>query len=198
MPKAAGSAVAAGLVLAAGKSSRMGRPKPLLELDGEPFLGAAVRTLREGGCRVVVAVVASEDAAAAARSAGARVAEGAPDGEQIESLRHGLDAMGSDIDAVVVLPVDQPRVAASTVRALLLAWRRDPAAIVRPVHDGRPGHPTVFPRRSWGSLRDPGLAAGARSVVEAEPVLDVMVDDPGVLIDIDTPDDYRRHGASPR
>jgi molybdenum cofactor cytidylyltransferase len=198
MPKAADSTVAAGLVLAAGKSSRMGTPKPLLELEGEPFIGAAVRALREGGCRVVVAVVAGEDAADAARSAGALITEGAPDGEQIESLRQGLDALGPDIDAVVVLPVDQPRVAASTVRALLDAWRRDPTALVRPVHDGRPGHPTVFPSRSWGALRDPALTEGARSVVEAERVLDVVVNDPGVLIDIDTPEDYRRHGASPR
>lgn len=198
MSKAAGSKTAAGLVLAAGKSSRMGTPKPLLELDDEPFIGAAIRALLEGGCQEVVAVVADEDAAAAARSAGARIAEGAPDGEQIESLRLGLAAVGPGVDAVVVLPVDQPRVAATTVRALLDAWRRDPGALARPVHDGRPGHPTVFPRRCWASLRDPGLTEGARSVVEAERVVDVVVDDPGVLIDIDTPDDYRRHGADPR
>lgn len=197
MAQEAGSTIVAGLVLAAGKSSRMGTPKPLLDLDGEPFIEAAIRALREGGCQDIVAVVASDDVRAAARSAGARTADGAPDGEQIESLRRGLDALGSEVDAVVVLPVDHPRVATSAVRALLDAWRRDPAAIVRPVHDGRPGHPTVFPRPSWSSLRAPSLPEGARSILGGERVVDVVVDDPGVLVDIDTPDDYRSHAAGP-
>lgn len=191
----ADEAKVAGLVLAAGRSSRMGAPKPLLELEGRTFVEAAVRALREGGCRDVVAAVASEETAAAARSVGARVVEGEPAGEQIDSLRRGLDALGPDVEAAAVLPVDHPRVRPATVAALLEAWRSDPDAVVRPVHDGQPGHPTVFPRRSWSALRDPTLPEGARSVVAAERVTDVAVDDPGVLLDIDTPETYRRHGG---
>ena len=184
----------AGLVLAAGRSSRMGQPKPLLELEGRPFIEVAVEALRTGGCGELVAVVADAAVGSAARAAGARVVEGAPGGEQIDSLRRGLDRLGPAVEAAAVLPVDHPRVRASTVAALLAAWRADPTAVVRPVHEGRPGHPTIFPRRTWDALRDPNLGEGARSVVESELVVDVPVDDPGVLIDIDTPDAYRRHG----
>lgn len=190
----AGGSVA-GLVLAAGRSRRMGEPKPLLELDGRTFLRATIEALRGGGCDPVAAVVASPDAEAAAREAGARVAEGRPGGEQIDSLRSGLDALSRDVDAAVVLPVDHPQVRAATVEALLTAWRSDPEAVVRPVHDGKPGHPTVFPRRVWDALRDPSLERGARSVVEAARVIDVPVDDPGILVDIDTPEAYERHAG---
>lgn len=185
-----------GVVLAAGRSERMGEPKPLLEIDGRTFLQATVAALRDGGCRTVVAVVGSPNAAFAARSAEAAIAQGHPDGEQIDSLRSGLDGLEEhdpDVDAAVVLPVDHPRVRPETVAALVDAWRSDPDAIVRPVHDGRPGHPTVFPRRTWPALRDPGLGHGARSVVESERTVDVPVDDPGVLVDIDTPDQLEDH-----
>ena len=184
--------VVAGVVLAAGRSERMGEPKPLLEIDGRTFLQATVEALREGGCHPVVAVVASPDAAFAARSAGAVIAQGRPEGEQIDSLRSGLDTAPDAAAAAVVLPVDHPRVRPGTVGTLIAAWRAEPDAVVRPVHDGRPGHPTVFPRRVWPALRDPGLEGGARSVVERERVVDVPVDDPGVLVDIDTPGDLER------
>ncbi len=183
---------AAGLVLAAGRSSRMGEPKALLELEGRTFLQACVETLAAGGCGSVTAVVASPDAAFAARSAGAAIAQGRPDGEQIDSLRGGLEELDSQVAAALVLPVDHPRVRPATVAALLAAWDRDPGAIVRPVHDGRPGHPTLFPRTTWPALGDASLPDGARTVVESERVVDVAVDDPGVLIDIDTPDDLQR------
>lgn len=187
----------AGLVLAAGRSSRMGEPKALLDLNGRTFIETAIAALRDGGCDPVLAVVvASDPAARIAAAAGAVVVEGEPRGEQIDSLRRGLDAV-EDAAAVAVLPVDHPRVRAATVAVLLDAWRADPESLVRPVHDGAAGHPTIFPRRVWPSLRDPDLPEGARSVVGTERKTDVPVDDRGVLIDIDTPEAYRRHGSSP-
>ncbi len=206
MVDAAQRAEVAGLVLAAGQSSRMGEPKPLLEIDGRTFLQAAVEALWKGGCNSVTAVVASPDAAFTARAAGAAIAQGRPDSEQIDSLRNGLEELGDASEAVLVLPVDHPRVQADTVAALIDAWRAELGAadtagadavggavpIVRPVHDGRPGHPTLFPRRLWPALQEPGLPDGARSVVESERVVDVPVDDPGILIDIDTPEDLER------
>lgn len=197
----------AGLVLAAGRSTRMGEPKPLLEIDGRTFLQATVEALREGGCETVTAVISSPEAALAARSAGAAIAQGRPGGQQIDSLRSGLDAIDAAdhapdapphgrVDAVVVLPVDHPRVRPATIGTLISAWRAEPEAMVRPVHRGRPGHPTLFPRGVWAALRDPALPDGARSVVEAGPVVDVPVDDAGVLVDIDTPAEYREHAGN--
>jgi molybdenum cofactor cytidylyltransferase len=164
----------------AGRSRRMGAPKPLLELDGRTFLRAAIDALRDGGCAVVVAVVTDNPAMAAiARARGAVTAHGRPDAQQVDSLRAGLDLMPDDAPAALVLPVDHPLVRPTTVRALIRAAAADPEAVIRPVYQGEPGHPTLFPRTAWPSLRDPDLPQGARSVVESPGfrTVDVPVDD---------------------
>jgi molybdenum cofactor cytidylyltransferase len=188
-----------GIVLAAGRSERMGRSKALLPTGEDSFLRAAVDTLTAGGCDPVVVVTGSEEVEAEARSAGAEVVwNDATDAEQIDSLRLGLEAGGgatSGAVAAVVLPVDHPLVRVATVGALIEAAERHPGAIVRPVLDGRPGHPTLFPRAVWPRLLDPDLPNGARSLVEdaAVETVDVPVDDQGVVADIDTPDLYERY-----
>lgn len=184
-----------GIVLAAGRSRRMGAPKPLLDVGGRTFLKAAVEALRTGGCGSVIAVVGDAGTRGEARAVGAVVVEGRPDEEQVDSLRGALDHLPPGATGVVVLPVDHPLVRPSTVRALLEAAASDRDAIIRPVHEGRPGHPTLFPRSAWPALADRSLPHGARSVVESPGTrtVEVEVDDPGVLADIDTPLAYRRH-----
>ncbi len=195
----------AGVVLAAGRSTRMGRPKALLRVGGKSFIAAAVDALRSGGCAIVVAVVGGagadgwdafpwgDQAREAAEEAGAIVVVNAMgESQQIQSFRLGLALMAPSITAALALPVDHPLVRSSTVRALLEAHEADNAAILRPTHDGRPGHPTLFPRWTWELLGDPTLPAGARSLVESSRThtVDVPVEDLGVLADIDTPEAY--------
>lgn len=187
-----------GIVLAAGRSERMGRTKALLEVGGRSFLAAAAGALRGGGCEEVVAVVRADadDVARAAEAVGAVVVRnGRPDAEPIDSLRLGLVSARADATGALVLPVDHPLVTAETVAHLVAAHRGTPDAVVRPVRDGRPGHPTLFPRTVWAALAQEPLPEGARSVVEAEGTrrVDVPVADPGVLVDIDTPELYRQH-----
>jgi molybdenum cofactor cytidylyltransferase len=185
-----------GIVLAAGRSERMGRTKALLRLGEQSFLRAAVETLSDGGCGDVIVVAASLEVETEARSAGARVVwNDAPASEQVDSLRLGLDAAADHATAALVLPVDHPLVTPATVAALIAAHIDRPHAIARPVRAGRPGHPTLFPRPLWPALQDPSLPHGARSVVEAPETetVDVPVDDDGVIADIDTPDAYARH-----
>ncbi|HSH44667.1 MAG TPA: nucleotidyltransferase family protein [Longimicrobiales bacterium] len=195
---------ACGIVLAAGASTRMGRPKPLLMVGGETFLRRATGTLRAGGCGEVVAVLAAGPAAGPdagacvteVEASGARSVTNRTGSQQIDSLRLGLEALDRGCGAAVVLPVDHPLVRPDTIAALIHRWRSGDeggAAIVRPVHQGRPGHPTLFPRTTWPDLMRP-QPRGARSVVEGgtHPVADVAVADDGVTADIDTPDAYAR------
>lgn len=183
----------AGIVLAAGRSERMGRSKPALTVNGVSFLERAVRVLRVGGCDPVVAVVGRDSEIQEAGPAGIVVNEDASS-EQVDSLRLGLDAVGPAVGAVVVLPVDHPLVRPETVAAMVRAHGRSGAPIVRPVHDGVAGHPVLIGRALFPALLEGSLPQGARTLVEGNPDLrlDLDVDDPGVLADIDTPEDYLR------
>lgn len=191
----------AGIILAAGRSERMGTPKPLLEAGGVTFLERAIGTVVEGGCDPVLAVVrvGAGEVGLATRAGARPIINDDPDTEQIESLRLALRALPDPgIGATAVLPVDHPLVAPETVAALIARWRAAPERIVRPVHGGAPGHPTLFPRTAWPALMSP-QPAGARSVVEdgTHPTEDVAVDDAGVVADIDTPDAYARWVTRP-
>lgn len=193
----------AGIVLAAGRSSRMGEPKALLGAAGVTFLERAIDILMEGGCTAVAAVLGPGEVARRpgeiARRKGARPVENPrADAEQIDSLRIGLESLPETAEAAVVLPVDHPLAEARTVQELIRGFRAAGLPIVRPVYNDRPGHPVLFARALWKELAEPDLADGARDVVRrhAEEILDVTIGDRGVAVDIDTPEDFRREFGS--
>lgn len=186
----------AGVVPAAGASTRMGAPKALLDAGGRSFVSAAVEALIGGGCDPVAVVVGpgQDEVARKARAAGAMVLVNPDPGEgPITSLRLALAALGPEARGVAFLPVDHPRVRPETVALLVETCLSTEAPLVLPTLRGRRGHPAIFGRRLFPRLMDPGLEGGARSVVHqhlGEAVL-VEVEDAGVLEDIDTPDAYR-------
>jgi molybdenum cofactor cytidylyltransferase len=203
-----------GIVPASGASSRMGTPKGLLRLAGRTFARRVVEALVEGGCdRAVVVVRAGDEATAReARAAGAEIMENPDPGEgPITSLRLALERLPGDVRWVVWLPLDHPRVRGGTVRALVEAMRAaegrdgtgagagaggepEPPVLALPLHGGERGHPAVFGRAVFAELLDPDVDGGARTVVhrhlDAGTVLLVETDDPGVLVDVDTPEEY--------
>jgi molybdenum cofactor cytidylyltransferase len=182
----------------------MGRPKPLLRVEGETFLVRTVRALQNGGCFPVFAVVAlgDDDGAREAAAAGARVLLNSDPGEgPITSLRLALAELDDSAAGLVYLPVDHPMVRADTVAALLAAAQSSGAALTLPVYGSERGHPAVFGRQLFAELSDPALEGGARTVTHrhlADALL-VDVDDAGVLTDIDTPEIYESAiGGRPR
>lgn len=192
-----------GVVPAAGRSTRMGSPKPLLEADGRSFLQRVIAALSEGGCRPVLVVVRdpSGPVGAMARGAGAGVVRNPdPSAGPISSLRAGLRSASEryeveEVEACAFCPVDHPKVRAATVSVLLEALREDDADAVVPSHGDRRGHPVVFRHTLFRELLEDDLEEGARTVLHRheESLREVPVDDPGVLVDIDTLSDYRRH-----
>ena len=187
-----------GVVLAAGGSRRLGRPKQLLPLAGEPVLAHVVRSALASGLAEVVTVLGHEaDAIAAAVGDRGQRTVVNPDwaAGQSTSLRAGLAAIDPAADAVLFLLGDQPGVGCETIDAVLAAARDDPEA--RPIaaaeYGGRLGNPVLFRRALF-----PDLAAligdeGARRLLRADPgrVLRVPVGDGPPPPDIDTEDDYR-------
>jgi len=133
--------------------------------------------------------------AAMSRTAGARVVENPdPSDGPISSLRTALRTLDGEVAGCAFCPVDHPRVRAATVARLLEVFRGESAPIVLPVHDGRRGHPVLFRGVLFPELLDEELEEGARTVVHrhADGVREVPVDDPGILVDIDTLSEYRR------
>lgn len=190
-----------GIVLAGGKSSRMGRPKALLPLppSGDTFFDRVTYTLLEAGLSDVVVVVGADAAAirAGARPrAGVRIIDN-PDYEQgqLTSLLAGLRAVAAkNPTAALVTLIDVPLVTATTVRTLVNAQRDRSALIVRPVSRGRHGHPVIFGCELFSELQRADPAQGAKPVVRAHAsdMLEVPVDDEGAFTDIDTREDYER------
>jgi molybdenum cofactor cytidylyltransferase len=195
-----------GIVLAAGASSRMGRPKALLPIGGDTFVTRVCRTLTAAGADDVVVVAGTELEAvtSAVHRAGlsARIIENPRRDEgQLSSVLAGLAvADRPGIEAVIVHLVDAPLVAAGTVRAVMDAFRRTHAPVVRPIINGRHGHPVLFARSVFDELRRADPSVGAKAVVRAHAAdaCDVPVEDEGACRDIDTPEDYARFigGAS--
>lgn len=174
----------------------MGEPKAQLEAEpGVTFLERAVRVLREAGCRYVVAVVNEEEdwTARLADVAGAAVVVNDDENsEQIDSVRLAVAHLPEDSDATLVLPVDIPGVKPDTVDALIRAFEQSRAAVVLPSYQGRTGHPVLFARPVYGELLAE-LPRGAESVIDAHAAdrRQVEVDDPGILVDVDQPEEYR-------
>ena len=197
----------AGIVLAAGASSRMGGPKALLDAGGATFTARLVTTLREGGCGPVVVVAASEagEVAAEVGRCGARlVVNPGGEGGQIGSLRAALEylcGLDDPLPAFVFSPVDNPAVTPETVRGLIAGWRGSGAPIVMPRYEEERGHPVLADMTIAHEFQARDLEEGARGVVRRDPgrVLEVPVADAGVVDDIDTPRRYReRFGGGGR
>ena len=191
------------IVLAAGASSRMGQVKAAMPFGqmGETILSRIVSTLLAGGVpQIVVVAGAHVDAVQQAmppHEPRARVVEHAGWQQgQLSSLIAGLAVVDDHLllEAVVVTPVDVPLLTASTVAAVIEAWRRTRAPIVRPVDGERHGHPVIFDRSIFDELRgaDPNIGAKAVFATHRDRVLNVEVKDAGAFEDIDTPEDYRR------
>jgi molybdenum cofactor cytidylyltransferase len=207
----------AAIILAAGGSARMGRPKPLLRLRGESLLARMVRAARDGGCAGVWVVaghstVGPKDGAASdagletdaaaeivreARAACAAVVPN-PDWRQgmSVSIRAGLAAIEGDpsVDGVLFLAVDQPFVEAGDLSRLVSASKSGAPIAAADYGNGAVGIPALFRRSYFPALKRLDGDAGAKRILESERDSVRLVAMPSALIDVDSPDDCRRWG----
>ena len=195
----------AGIVLAAGDSQRMGTPKAAIDLDGSSFVARVLSALADGGAEPLLIVVGKDaDTVRGALPRGREVAllrNPEPGRGQLSSLKVALaELLANDatVAGAVVALVDHPVVTPATIAALVSALQRSRAdgapAIALPRHLGKRGHPVGFSRAVWDELLATPDELGARAVTRRVPgrVQEIDVDDPGVLLDIDTPDDLQR------
>ena len=184
------------VILAAGSSRRLGRPKQLLTLDGKPLLQHVIDAAAAAGAAEIIVVLGHESRRVAESitmpSNGRVVINPAHATGQASSLRTGIMALGAAVRRAVVLLGDQPRVDAHVIRAVGVAN----GAICRASYRGVPGHPVAFDRELWGDLTAIDGDRGARDLIAARPepvtAIDVDAEPPG---DVDTDDDAVRIGA---
>ena len=180
----------AGLILAGGASRRMGRPKALLEFQNETFLGRLQRIFLAHTDPLVV--VLGHDTGAVRQAVDSRVLQAInqdPERGMLSSLQTGLEFL-KDAERVLFLPLDYPAIHEETVAALCAAAM---ATVVMPRFEGRRGHPVLISQSVVRQLLALPLEGAARDVIRSHnpTVQYVDVNDPAILMDVDTPEDYR-------
>ena len=185
-------ATVAGILLAAGEGSRLGRPKALVELGGQTLAERGIALLRAGGADPVLVVTG----AAAVEIDGARAVHN-PDwrsgmGSSLAAGLRALDETGPG--AAVIALADQPLVGAEAVRRLIAAYQAG-ASVAVAAYAGKPRNPVLIAREHWAAVTE--LAAGdtgARPFLRARPDLVTLVEcgDTGSPDDVDTPEDLAR------
>jgi molybdenum cofactor cytidylyltransferase len=193
-----------GILLAAGESRRMGYPKPLLRIGDHTFLEQVSDAMLEVVPRLVIVVGAWADRVRARIPADPRIAtienrdwsRG-----QLSSLKAGIRAVSGAVDAILVHLADHPLVRPPTFREMIRHYEsqsgRIPILIAR--SGGRRGHPVIFSKSVFDELLMASDGVGAKQVVNRDPsrVAYLEVDDPGVGLDLDTPEDLVRVGLPP-
>jgi len=187
----------AAVVLAAGGATRMGQLKQLLPLGGQPMVRHVAQATCAAGLDQVVVVVGAQADSVQQALTGLPVeivvnrawAEGLS-----SSLRAGIQALNTQVQAALILLADQPALTPALLRALVDHYRATGAPLIAPFYRGQRGHPVLFARSLFPELLAVEGDRGGREVIarHQNEMARLEVDDPAVLLDIDTPQDYKK------
>lgn len=189
------------ILLAAGLSSRMGTPKPLLPWGQTTILGQVVSTFAAAGLQEIVVITGG--ARAEVENLVKSLAQALPvrtvynpgylDGGMLSSIQAGLAALGTQVDAALVGLGDQPQVKQETVLRICESFRREQQPLVVPSYQNHRGHPWLVARGFWPALHALTTPATPRDFLSAHASQVTYVPaDASVLQDLDTPEEYAR------
>jgi molybdenum cofactor cytidylyltransferase len=194
----------AAVILSAGASSRMGRPKALLPYREGTFLEHLIQVTRHpriGVTRVVLGAGADEIRTVAKLDFSMVVVNSNWEQGQLSSICEGIRSLESiETEGLVLCPVDHPLVSARLVSDLIGQFYLNRKSIVLPTYNGRRGHPVIFSSALYGDLLDAPADKGARAVVWAHSadVLEVPTSEEGVVLNINDPDMLRHAIETPK
>ena len=184
------------ILLAAGRSRRMGAFKPLLPFGARSVVEACIGHLLEGGVEEIVVVVGHCAEEMREHLAGAPVRFAVNEEAASEmgvSIARGVEQTGADAEAVLIALVDQPAIPPEVIRLLIAERGRTRARLLQPEYEGRGGHPVLIDLSLRAELLNLDPQRGLRALFEThrDSVLRVPVASPYVVRDMDTWDDYR-------
>ncbi|MGH2628166.1 MAG: nucleotidyltransferase family protein [Anaerolineales bacterium] len=188
----------AAVLLAAGQSRRMGRQKMVLPWrDGKPIIAHVAQVFLDAGASPVVVVTGADRERVEAALKGMPVHTvynpNHAEGEMLSSVQAGLRSLDADeFEAAAVAPGDLPLLSPETVRALLARWRARASMLLAPSYERRRGHPMLLARAEWPGVIELERGKTMRDFFRkrAEDIEYLVVDDPGVLADVDTLGQY--------
>jgi CTP:molybdopterin cytidylyltransferase MocA len=183
-----------GVILAAGRSSRMGRDKALLPYQASTFLSSLVKIFRARLSPVVVVLGHNAEQIRPAASGAAVVVNEGYDRGMLSSLQTGLRALPWDADGAVFTLVDHPGLQLATLDRLIETFKHSRASLVLPLYRGERGHPALIGRALIGQLLTIPANESPKPVLRGHygGAAFVEVDDPSVVADIDRPEDLGR------
>lgn len=185
------------VILAAGESSRMGEPKPLIKIANKTFFEIIKKKIIAAGIKDIHMVLGAES--------GTIISVLNPKGiniiinklwqqGQISSLKKAVEYLSDRTDAIIMFLIDHPQIEITTIKQLIDKYKNGSADIIIPEYEGRGGHPVIIANSVYRAILEAPLNSGARSVFRKSEFnsVRVKVNDPNIRQDIDTKEDY--HG----
>lgn len=185
-----------GIVLAAGESKRIGSPKALLKINAETFVEHIANILHNSGIQNIIIVAGAHYEEIQKNVENIQVVFNAQHSlGQFSSLQTALREIPKQIDFVIVWPVDLPLVRKETIATLLTATQNQKNPITVPAYHGKKGHPVIYSAETITKILSMEPTQTGKELFEyfEGRIAITNVEDPAVLIDIDTPEDYERH-----
>jgi len=187
------------IVLAAGQSKRMGQPKMLLRWGNTTVLGKAIETIQQAGVEDILVITggAKDKVESIASSYKLRFAHNADyaNDDMLVSIQLGISEQKTQSVAALICLGDQPQVEERSVRLVCESFQRSKSGIVVPSHQMRRGHPWLIAREHWGEVLEMREPKSMRDFLNShkDEILYVESNSPGILQDIDTPEDYLKY-----
>lgn len=189
------------IILSAGESKRMGQPKPLLRFDDKTFLERIISVLQLSNVDRIT-VVLGADAEIVEKSAnlsGTRLLLNKDYKKgQLSSMITGIKNLPEETEAVLVCLVDHPLITEELVNQIVKTFKERKSPIIVPVYQGKRGHPVLFSKSLFKELLEAPEDKGARYVLYSneEKVFELETSEKGILIGINTPEDYEIYFGS--
>ena len=185
------------VILAAGRSRRMGRPKLVLPWGDWTVIEQVVKTLKQAGIDDILLVTGGSREQIEQVLAGYQVSFAYNDKyethEMLTSLQTGICASNTALRALLVVLGDQPAIQANVIESIVEKFYQQPAKLIIPSYQMRRGHPWLVDKSLWDELLTMPAENTLRDFLAAHyhDITYVAVDTPTILSDMDTPDDYK-------